>query len=115
MSGVLNHVTFYLTHKILQEELYRFRTKISKDSEIEINLMTGIVTVGAIRTFHKVMRSPSEMRKRMQGVHWHGYSFHDSIRSVDPDLVHWLNQEVGMSDTTKPLTQVEKKILRGKS
>ncbi len=90
----LNHVTFYLTHDILQKELYRFRTKIQKDSEIEINLMTGIVKVGALRTFHKVMRSPSEMRERMQGVHWNGYTFHKSITSVNPDLVHWLNQEV---------------------
>jgi len=94
MSGVLNHCTFYLTHKILQMEMYRFRAKISKDSDININLMTGIVTVGELRTFHKVMKSPSEMRERMQGVDWHGYTFHDSIRSVSPDLVHWLNQEV---------------------
>lgn len=90
MSAALNHVTFYLTHKILERELVRFRAK----SSIDINRRTGIVTVGELRTFHKVMKSPSEMRQRMQGIRWHGYSFHDSIRSVNPDLVHWLNQEV---------------------
>ena len=89
---MLNHITFYSTSAVMKNELQTFANKLPHDSSIKVNFSTGIVEIGEIRTFHKVLAH--NIRDRMQGVHWHGYTFHSSIRMVEADFVHWLNQEV---------------------
>lgn len=88
------HVTFYLTSRIRDEELVKFQAKLPKDSDIEVNRSTGIVKIGELTTIHRTLESPGGIRKRLQGMRISGYTFHDSIRTVFTDLVHWLNQEV---------------------
>jgi hypothetical protein len=87
----LIHVTFYLTSRIRDEELVKFQAKLPKDSDIEVNRSTGIVKIGELTTIHRTMESP---RERLQGMRIQGYTFHDSVKQVSTDLVHWLNQEV---------------------
>jgi hypothetical protein len=95
----LIHVTFYLTSKIRDQELTKFQAALPNDSSIKVNRSTGIVVVGELTTIHRTMESPGQMRERLQGMRIQGYTFHDSVRTVSTDLVHWLNQEVARNNT----------------
>lgn len=88
----LTHVTFYATSKIRDEALRSFKT--TAPAGIEINLSSGIAKIGELITLHRTLESPGRMRERLQGMRINGYTFHDSVRTVSTDLVHWLNQEV---------------------
>lgn len=88
----MNHITFYATAQIMNQELQKFAATLPEDSMIKVNLSSGLVEVGKLRTIHKVL--DHDIRQRMKGLTLHGYSFHSSIRTVETEFVHWLNQQV---------------------
>ena len=90
MSSLV-HVTFYATSKIRDQELTRFAATLPDDSSITVNSSTGIVKVSGLTTIHLTLENP---RERLIGVGINGYTFHNSIKQVSTDLVHWLNEEV---------------------